>query len=95
LAAVELDERIAAAGGLDAWITQDMLSLGEARRLSLARAWLSDAPVILLDEPTEHIGREQGHRIMARLRRHFHDRIVICTAHDRSILPDAAEVRLE
>ncbi|MGA7966740.1 MAG: thiol reductant ABC exporter subunit CydC, partial [Gammaproteobacteria bacterium] len=30
-----------------------MLSTGQARRLMLARAWLSEAPILLLDEPTE------------------------------------------
>ena len=44
LAAVELDGRFAGAGGLDAWISQDMLSLGEAQRLNLARALLSRCP---------------------------------------------------
>lgn len=29
------------------------LSAGQARRLALARAWLSPAPILLLDEPTE------------------------------------------
>ena len=31
------------------------LSGGEFQRLALARAWLRDAPVLLLDEPTQHL----------------------------------------
>ncbi|ENN84662.1 transport ATP-binding protein CydC [Rhizobium freirei PRF 81] len=81
LAAVELDERIRNAGGLDAWIRQDMLSLGEAQRLNLARAFLAHTPVVLLDEPTEHLDTAQGQRILARLADHLSDRIVVISTH--------------
>src|SRR5665811_1327461 len=64
LAAVELDGRVEAAGGLSAWISQDMLSLGEAHRLNLARALLSGSPVVLLDEPVEHLDSDLASRIL-------------------------------
>jgi ABC-type transport system involved in cytochrome bd biosynthesis fused ATPase/permease subunit len=82
LDAVELGQRIRDGGGLDAWVTQDCLSLGEAQRLNLARAWLSETPIVLLDEPTEHLGRDQGRRIRARLLEHLSDRIVVYATHD-------------
>ena len=59
LAAVELDVRLQSAGGGAGWIRQDQLSLGEAQRLNLARAWLSERPIVLLDEPTEQINNDQ------------------------------------
>ncbi len=81
LEGVELDQRIREAGGLDAWITQDRLSLGEAQRLNLARAWLSEAPIVLLDEPTEHVDAAQADRILKRLVERFSDRILIYSTH--------------
>ncbi|MEX6508609.1 ATP-binding cassette domain-containing protein [Jiella sp. M17.18] len=88
LAAVELADRVEQGGGLDAWLTQDVLSLGEAQRLALARAFLTKAPVILLDEPTEHLDAEQAVRILARLRAHAADRILVYSAHRPPLLGD-------
>ncbi len=81
LRAVELEGRIVAAGGLDAWIDQDMLSLGEAQRLNLARALLSNCPIVLLDEPTEHLDAKQGERIFARVLERLQNRIVVYSSH--------------
>jgi ABC-type transport system involved in cytochrome bd biosynthesis fused ATPase/permease subunit len=94
LAVMELDERIRHADGLDGWIVQDMLSLGEAQRLNLARAWLSDRPVVVLDEPTEHLGGEQGRRILQRLLHRLRDRIVVLSSHRFGTLPDATTIEL-
>jgi ATP-binding cassette subfamily C protein CydC len=81
LAAVELDARFAVAGGLDVWISQDMLSLGEAQRLNLARALLSGAPLVLLDEPVEHLDSNQASRILKRVLSRLENRIVIYSSH--------------
>ncbi|TPW31971.1 ATP-binding cassette domain-containing protein [Pararhizobium mangrovi] len=81
LEATELDARIKAAGGLDAWLRQDTLSLGEAQRLNLARAWLSTKPIVLLDEPAEHLDTGQGERILKGLAEHLRERIVVVAAH--------------
>ncbi len=92
LAAVELEGRVRAAGGLDAWISQDMLSLGEAQRLNLARTLLTDAPVVLLDEPTEHLDAEQAARILRRVLRGLAGRIVVYATHDVAAAGEAAAV---
>ncbi|MBY4127768.1 thiol reductant ABC exporter subunit CydC [Rhodococcus fascians] len=43
------------------------VSGGERRRLLLARALLSTAPIVLLDEPTEHLDRHSGEQILREL----------------------------
>ena len=92
LKAVELDERVQAAGGVDAWIDQDMLSLGEAQRLNLARALLSHMPVVLLDEPTEHLDAEQAGRIMDRLVARFSGRILLFSSHEGKDFGEEREI---
>jgi thiol reductant ABC exporter CydD subunit len=41
------------------------LSAGQARRLALARVFLRDAPLVVLDEPTAHLDGESAERIAA------------------------------
>jgi ATP-binding cassette subfamily C protein CydC len=45
--------------GLDTWVGEagNLISAGQARRLTVARAILRDAPVWVLDEPTEGLDR--------------------------------------
>jgi ABC-type transport system involved in cytochrome bd biosynthesis fused ATPase/permease subunit len=94
LAAVELDARFSNAGGLDSWISQDMLSLGEAQRLSLARALLSDVPLILLDEPVEHLDANQASRILKRVFSRLENRIVVYSSHAEHAAPGTIEISL-
>ncbi len=90
LAAVELDGRFA--DGLDGWISQDMLSLGEAQRLNLARALLNDAPLVLLDEPGEHLDFDQAARILKRVLSQLANRIVIYSSHAEYALPGTVRI---
>jgi len=58
--------------GLDTWLGDDGfgLSAGQRARLTLARAALSSAPLVLLDEPTAHLDRESAalaHHMIQRL----------------------------
>ena len=90
LAAVELDGRFAE--GLDGWISQDVLSLGEAQRLNLARALLNDAPLVLLDEPVEHLDFDQAARILQRVLAQLANRIVIYSSHAEYAVPGTVSI---
>ena len=57
------------------------LSAGERQRVSLARAFVRDAPLLLLDEPTASLdGRTQG-EVLAAVRRLIDGRTAILVAH--------------
>src|SRR5450756_1174272 len=92
LAAVELDGRFAE--GLEAWISQDVLSLGEAQRLNLARALLNNAPLVLLDEPVEHLDADQASRILKRVLTRLENRIVIYSSHSVQAAPGTVKISL-
>jgi ABC-type lipoprotein export system ATPase subunit len=73
----------------------DRLSGGEQRRVALARA-LAGAPGLLVaDEPTAHLDRVSGRRVIRLLREAVHDRgiTVIAATHDPD-LAAAADVEL-
>lgn len=69
--------------GLDTHVGQFgyNFSGGEGQRLGLARNLLSSAPVVILDEPTEHLDQEQATRIEATLVEHLRDRVLIVISH--------------
>jgi len=92
LAAVELDGRFG--DGLDGWISQDMLSLGEAQRLNLARALLNDAPLMVLDEPVEHLDFDQAARILKRVLSQLANRIVVYSSHAEYAVPGTVSIPL-
>ena len=92
LAAVELDGRFA--DGLDGWISQDMLSLGEAQRLNLARVLLNDAPIVVLDEPVEHLDFDQAARILKRVLSQLANRVVIYSSHAEYAVPGTVSIPL-
>ena len=64
------------------------LSGGEFQRLALARAWLRDAPVLLLDEPTQHLDAATAHLVTRALDRFGQGRTVIRVAHRLADLND-------
>ncbi|MGB6003976.1 MAG: thiol reductant ABC exporter subunit CydD [Ornithinimicrobium sp.] len=80
-------------GGLDAVVGDDGfgLSAGQRARLALARAFLSDAPVLLLDEPTAHIAEDSVGDIRQLLTAQATQRPVIVATHDSELVAVADE----
>jgi ATP-binding cassette, subfamily B, bacterial len=62
------------------------LSGGERQRIALARAFLKDAPVLVLDEPTSSVDVATEERILAAMRRLAAGRTTFLIAHRSSTL---------
>ena len=71
-----------------------MLSGGEQQRVAIARALVSDARVILADEPTGNLDSENTLVVVELLRKLAHEQgyCVIVVTHDLSIAEMADEV---
>ena len=57
------------------------LSGGEQRRLGLARILLNNAPILLLDEPTEGLDRETERQILRLILQHAENKTLIMVTH--------------
>lgn len=57
------------------------ISGGEAKRIVLARALLSKAPLLVLDEPTEHLDSDLAQRITSRILDKYRDRALLIITH--------------
>jgi ABC-type multidrug transport system fused ATPase/permease subunit len=91
--------------GLDAWLSQlsdgldtelgehgCRLSGGQRKRLVVARALLAGAPVVVLDEPTEHLDVAAAADLMARLVEPREDRTTLVVTHRLAGLEDVDEI---
>jgi ATP-binding cassette, subfamily C, bacterial CydD len=81
-------------GGYDARLGERALSLsaGQRQRLALARAFLRDAPLLLLDEPTAHLDAMTAAEISAVIESLAVGRTVLLVTHDERLLARADRV---
>ncbi|WP_146442026.1 heme ABC transporter ATP-binding protein/permease CydC [Vibrio kanaloae] len=76
-------EKLLENNALDSWLGDGgrQLSGGEKRRIGIARAILHDAPILLLDEPTEGLDKQTEQSIMTMFEKHFEGKTVIFITH--------------
>ena len=70
----------------------DNMSAGEKQRIGIARAFLTGAGVILLDEPTSNVDSINEGIILKALREQKHDRCIILVSHRESTMAIADRV---
>ncbi|SEK74069.1 ATP-binding cassette, subfamily C, CydC [Kosakonia sacchari] len=95
-------EKLLDDSGLNAWLGEGgrQLSGGELRRLAIARALLHDAPLVLLDEPTEGLDAETESQVLELLRKVMKDKTLLMVTHrlrglaffDRIIVMDNGQI---
>ena len=68
------------------------LSGGERQRLSIARALLKNAPILILDEPTSALDAETEHSILEALHRLMEGRTTVLIAHRLSTVRRADRI---
>jgi len=71
-------------GHLTADTPTHALSGGERQRIALLGAWLSDADWLILDEPSNHLDREQQQKLTQQIQRWPNGLVMI--SHDRTLL---------
>jgi len=69
--------------GLETWVGESgvKVSGGEARRIALARLYLKNAPILILDEPTEGLDSDTERDVFKALSVFAHNKTVIMVTH--------------
>ena len=71
------------------------LSGGMKRRIAIVRAVLSDAPVLLLDEPFKGLDELIKEQTLRYINRNCRDKMIILVTHDRTDILKMNGVELE
>jgi ABC-type multidrug transport system fused ATPase/permease subunit len=95
LAAADLTEFVAELpDGLDTPVGERGLALsgGQAQRLGIARAFLKDSPILVLDEPTAHVDLASERAILGALDRLGRDKTVVAISHRQATIAGADRI---
>lgn len=68
------------------------LSGGQAQRTAVARAFLGNRPIILLDEPTAHLDIETEYELKKTMLKLFEDKLVFLATHRLHWMLDMDEI---
>ena len=72
--------------------TGSRLSGGERQRISIARALLKDAPIVILDEPTAALDTESERAVQQAIETLVQDRTVVVITHRLSTVAGAGQI---
>ena len=80
--------------GLDTMLTDrgGSLSTGQRQRLSIARALVRNAPILILDEPTAALDAETEHQVLERLAAWGQQRVIFLITHRISTIQRADQI---
>lgn len=59
---------------------------GQVQRIALARAFVKNSPIVLLDEPTAHLDQENKAKLLDVIDHMFRDKTLIIASHDPQII---------
>ena len=79
------------AGHLELWRRLVRRPLGR-ERVAIARAFLKDAPILILDEATSHLDAVSEQKVRQALEELMHDRTTVVIAHRLSTIRDADKI---
>ena len=68
------------------------LSGGQKQRIALARAFLKQAPILILDEPTAHLDSQTEQQVQAAINHYAQQHLVVVIAHSLNTIAQAKQV---
>ena len=71
------------------------LSGGMKKRISLARAFLWDSPILLLDEPTGELDEDNASLVRALIREEAKNRLVIIVSHNKAEIDELGATQIQ